>query len=41
MDTQVLVDSIMRQATVLIAQLSSAAGVRAPLAHLADEVFLS
>jgi hypothetical protein len=40
-DTQVLVDSIMRQATVLIAQLSSAAGVRAPLAHLADEVFLS
>ena len=41
MDTQVLVDSIMRQATVLIAQLSSAAGVRAPLAHLADEVFLN
>lgn len=41
MDTQVLVDSVMRQATVLIAQLSSAAGVRAPLAHLADEVFLS
>ena len=41
MDTQVLVDSIMRQATVLIAQLSSATGVRAPLAHLADEVFLS
>lgn len=40
-DTQVLVDSVMRQATVLIAQLSSAAGVRAPLAHLADEVFLS
>jgi DNA-binding Lrp family transcriptional regulator len=40
-DTQVLVDSIMRQATVLIAQLSSAAGVRAPLAHLADEVFLN
>jgi hypothetical protein len=40
-DTQLLVDSIMRQATVLIAQLSSAAGVRAPLAHLADEVFLN
>ncbi len=40
MDTQVLIDSIMRQTTVLIAQLSSAAGVRAPLAHLADEVFL-
>jgi hypothetical protein len=41
LDTQLLVDSIMRQATVLIAQLSSAAGVRAPLAHLADEVFLN
>lgn len=31
----------MRQTTVLIAQLSAAAGIRAPLAHLADEVFLS
>jgi hypothetical protein len=41
LDTQVLVDSIVRQATVLIAQLSSSAGVRAPLAHIADEVFLS
>ncbi|MGC4000738.1 MAG: hypothetical protein QM767_26105 [Anaeromyxobacter sp.] len=41
MDTQVLVDSIVRQATVLIAQLSSSAGVRAPLAHIANEVFLS
>ena len=41
MDTQVLIDSIMRQTTVLIAQLSSAAGLRAPLAHLADEVFLN
>ena len=39
-DTRVLIDSIMRQTTVLIAQLSSAAGVRAPLAHVADEVFL-
>lgn len=31
----------MRQTTMLIAQLSSASGVRAPLAHVADEVFLS
>jgi hypothetical protein len=31
----------MRQTTVLIAQLSAAAGIRAPLSHLADEVFLS
>lgn len=36
-----LIDSIVRQTTVLIAQLSSAAGVRAPLAHVADEVFLN
>jgi predicted ArsR family transcriptional regulator len=40
MDTKLLIDAIMRQTTVLIAQLSSAAGMRAPLAHLADEVFL-
>jgi hypothetical protein len=31
----------MRQTTVLIAQLSSTAGIRAPLSHLADEVFLN
>ncbi len=41
MHTKLLVDSIMRQTTVLIAQLSAAAGLRAPLSHLADEVFLS
>jgi hypothetical protein len=41
MQTKLLIDSIMRQTTVLIAQLSAAAGIRAPLAHLADEVFLS
>ena len=41
MHTSLLVDAIMRQTTVLIAQLSATAGVRAPLAHLADEVFLS
>ena len=29
----------MRQTTVLIAQLSTAAGVRSPLGHIADEVF--
>ena len=41
MHTKLLSDSIMRQTIVLIAQLSAAAGIRAPLAHLADEVFLS
>jgi hypothetical protein len=41
MNVRLLIDSIMRQTTVLIAQLSTAAGVRAPLAHIADHVFLS
>lgn len=33
-------DGIVRQTTVLLAQLSTTAGVRAPLAHVADQVFL-
>ncbi|HTA91414.1 MAG TPA: hypothetical protein VK745_17640 [Polyangiaceae bacterium] len=41
MDTKLLIDSIVRQTTVLIAQLSTAAGIRAPLAHVADQVFLN
>lgn len=41
MNVKLLVDGIMRQTTVLIAQLSTSAGVRAPLAHMADQVFLS
>src|SRR5690349_900607 len=40
MDTKLLIDAIVRQTTVLIAQLSTAAGIRAPLAHVADRVFL-
>lgn len=40
MDTKLLIDSIVRQTTVLVAQLSTAAGIRAPLAHVADQVFL-
>jgi hypothetical protein len=40
-NAKLLIDAIMRQTTVLIAQLSTAAGVRAPLAQLADQVFLS
>lgn len=35
-----LIDSIMQQTTVLIGQLSTAAGVRAPLARIADQVFV-
>jgi alpha-tubulin suppressor-like RCC1 family protein len=38
MHTSLLIDSIVRQTTVLIAHLSTAAGIRAPLAHVADEV---
>ncbi|HWZ87572.1 MAG TPA: hypothetical protein VNW92_01945 [Polyangiaceae bacterium] len=41
MDTKLLIDSIVRQTTVLIAQLSTAAGIRAPLSHVADQVFLN
>jgi hypothetical protein len=41
MDTKLLIDGIVRQTTLLIAQLSTAAGIRAPLAHVADQVFLS
>ncbi len=40
MNTKLLIDAIVRQTTVLIAQLSTAAGIRAPLAHVADQVFL-
>ncbi|HEX2735838.1 MAG TPA: hypothetical protein VHM70_29765 [Polyangiaceae bacterium] len=41
MDTRLLIDGIVRQTTLLIAQLSTEAGIRAPLAHVADQVFLS
>jgi hypothetical protein len=40
MNPQLLIDAIVRQTTVLIAQLSTAAGVRAPLSRVADQVFL-
>lgn len=40
MDVQLLTQYIVRQTTVLLAQLSTAAGVRAPLAHIADQVFV-
>jgi hypothetical protein len=37
--THLLIDAIVRQTTVLIAQLATAGGFRAPLAHIADQVF--
>jgi hypothetical protein len=41
MNPRLLIDSIVQQTTVLIAQLSTAAGLRSPLSHVADQVFLS
>jgi hypothetical protein len=38
-DVQLVTQYIVRQTTVLLAQLSTAAGVRAPLSHVADQVF--
>jgi hypothetical protein len=41
MNVNLLIDAIVRQTTVLIAQLATSAGNRAPLAHTANQVFLS
>ena len=40
MDITLLINAIVRQTTVLIAQLATSGGVRAPVAHLANQVFL-
>lgn len=40
MNIQILIDSVVRQTTILIAQLATAGGARAPLAHVANQVFL-
>jgi hypothetical protein len=40
MNVQLLIDAIVRQTTVLIAQLATTGGARAPLAHVANQVFL-
>lgn len=40
MNSKLLIDLVIHQTTILIAQLSTAAGLRAPLAHIADQVFL-
>jgi hypothetical protein len=37
---RLVIDGIVRQTTVLIAQLSTTSGLRSPLAHVADQVFL-
>src|SRR5215510_13399805 len=40
MDSQVLIDQVVRQTMILIAQMATSGGARAPLAHIADRVFL-
>jgi hypothetical protein len=40
MNAQILIDAVVRQTMILIAQLSTADGVRSPLSHVADEVFV-
>jgi hypothetical protein len=40
MNVRYLIDSFVRHTTVLIAQVATTAGVRAPLAHVANRVFL-
>jgi hypothetical protein len=40
MNPQLLIDANVRQTTVLIARLSTANGVRSPLSHIAQEVFV-
>jgi hypothetical protein len=40
MTLELLIHSIVRQTTILIAQLATSGGTRAPLAQIADQVFL-
>ncbi len=40
MNLKLLMDGIVRQTTVLLAQLSTADGARSPLSHVADQVFM-
>src|SRR5215208_5186345 len=41
MNSRLLIDAIVQQTTILLARVSTAAGIRAPLAHVADEVFVT
>lgn len=40
MNVNVLIDSVVRQTTILIAQLATSVGGRAPLTHIANQVFV-
>ena len=39
MNGQLLIDAIVQQVTVLIAQLATSGGLRATVAHIANQVF--
>lgn len=39
MHLRLLIDGIVRQTTVLLAQISTSSGARSPLSHIADQVF--
>ncbi len=40
MSSRFVIDTIVQQTTILVAQLATAKGIRAPLSHVADQVFL-
>lgn len=40
MNVRLLIDAIVRQTMVLVAQLATSGGLRAPLAHVASQAFL-
>lgn len=40
MSSRFVIDAVVEQTTVLVAQLATAKGIRAPLSHVADQVFL-
>lgn len=40
MNSRFVIDAVVQQTTILIAQLATAKGLRAPLSHVADRVFL-
>ena len=40
LNTKTLIDGLVRQTTVLIAHVATSAGLRAPLAHVANQVFV-
>ena len=41
MNVSVVIDAVIRQTTVLIAQLATTGGIRSPLSRLANQVFLN